>query len=313
MVNSYFTEFRRSIDLNLSAFQRKNDWPSVVAVLGDWLIIGTCIAAYEYSGNLLIYLLSIPIISGRMMALAFLMHEAGHRNLFKNKQLNQWLSEVLLAWPVFMSMRKYRLIHAQHHRHLKTEQDTEAPLNRYTEYQFPQSKSTWYTTLLLDLSGIHFFYYSLKKFLNRSHAENSRINQPALSTGYKTLRITYYGTLVFCMVFFDYWFEFMLFWLVPYVTWFQLVIRLQVCSEHFGVSKSAGYQTRSLILNRAEKFFFFPHNKHYHTEHHIYPEVYFAQLKNLHDQLIKAPLYAQNMQVTHGISGLFKELTHGKS
>lgn len=313
MVNSYFTECRRSIHLNLSAFQRKNDWPSVVAVFGDWLIIGACIAASIYSGNLLVYLLSIPIISGRMMALGFLMHEAGHRNLFRNKWLNQWLSELLLAWPVFMSMRRYRPIHAQHHRHLKTEQDTEAPLSLYTAYQFPQSKSVWYTTLLLDLSGIHFFYYGLKKLLNRNSRGTTPIICSSLSLRYKVLRIVYYSLLAFILIYFGYWFEFILFWLVPYITWFQLVVRLQVCSEHFGLPHSAGYQTRSLILNRAEKFFFFPHNKHYHTEHHIYPEVYFAQLEGLHDQLIKEPLYARNVQVTNGISGLFKELTHGKS
>lgn len=310
MVNSYFRECRKSIDLNLSRFQRKSDWPSVLAVFGDWLIIGICVAAYQYSENLLVYLLSIPIISGRMMALGFLMHEAGHNNLFKNKWLNRWLSEFLLAWPLFLSMQKYRSIHALHHRHLKTEQDTEAPLSQYTEYQFPRKKAYWYTMLLLDLSGIHFFYYNFKKLLSQNKAGNTKVNRSVLNPRYKAVQAAYYVVLLFCLAYFGYWHEYLLFWIIPYVTWFQLVVRLQVCSEHFGIRNSAGYQTRSLILNRAEKFFFFPHNKHYHTEHHIYPEVYFARLEKLHKRLMKEQVYAHNTQVTYGVSGLFKELTY---
>ncbi len=310
MVNAYFSDFRKRIDLNLSVVERKNDWPSIVAVLGDWLIIAACVALYQYSGSWLIWLLSIPIISGRMMALGFLMHEAGHNNLFKNKWLNQWVAELFLAWPVFMSMRQYRSIHARHHRHLKTHQDTEAPLSEYKEYHFPKKKATWYTMLLLDLSGIHFLYYGFKKLLKRKEKGHSKASVSKLSISYKALRAGFYLVLFCSLIYFNYWPEYILFWLIPYITWYQLVVRLQICSEHFGVLKSAGYQTRSLILNRVEKFFFFPHNKHYHIEHHMYPEVYFSKLEQLHNRLIKEPVYAKNAQVTHGISGLFKELTH---
>ncbi|GAB5526526.1 MAG: guanitoxin biosynthesis L-arginine gamma (S) hydroxylase [Roseivirga sp.] len=310
MVNAYFSDFRKRINLNLSSIERKNDWPSIVAILGDWLIIASCVVVFHYSGSWLLWLLSIPVISGRIMALGFLMHEAGHNNLFKNKWLNQWVAEFLLAWPVFMSMRQYRSIHARHHRHLKTQQDTEAPLSNYKEYQFPKKKATWYTMLLLDLSGIHFFYYGFKKLLKPKEKSSEQASLPRLSVSYKALRVGFYLILFGSLIYFNYWPEYLLFWIIPYITWYQLVVRLQICSEHFGVLPSAGYQTRSLILNRVEKFFFFPHNKHYHTEHHLYPEVYFSKLEQLHNRLVKEQVYAKNAQVTHGISGLFKELTH---
>ncbi|MCE7996187.1 MAG: fatty acid desaturase family protein [Roseivirga sp.] len=310
MVNVYFSNLRKLICLDLSGFERKNDWPSIVAVAGDWLIVGSCISLSVYTGSWLIYLLSIPVISGRMMALGFLMHEAGHNNLFKNRWFNRWVSELFLAWPLFLSMRKYRSVHAKHHKYLKTERDTEAPLSQYKEYQFPQKKALWYGMLLLDLSGIHFFYYAFKKLSSRQSKAINPISAPVLNAFYKALRTGYYLLLFSNLVYFDLWWEYVLFWIIPYVTWFQLVVRLQVCSEHFGLPHSVGYQTRSLVLNRVEKFFFFPHNKHYHTEHHIYPEVYFARLESLHRMLIKEPVYAANTQVTYGISGLFKELTY---
>lgn len=310
MVNAYFSDFRKLVQLDLSGFERNHDGPSIVAITGDWLIVGSCISLTIYSGSWLIYLLSIPVISGRMMALGFLMHEAGHNNLFKNHWLNRWISELLLAWPLFLSMRRYRSIHAQHHRHIKTERDTEAPLSKYKEYQFPQKKTSWYGMLLLDLSGVHFFYYSFRKLLRKQPPDKHSKRAPGLSASYQTLRTVYYLMLFSGLIYFGLWWEYILFWIIPYVTWFQLVVRLQVCSEHFGLPQSAGYQTRSLVLNRLEKFFFFPHDKHYHTEHHIYPEVYFARLESLHHHLMKEPQYAANTQVTYGISGLFKELTH---
>ena len=53
--------------------------------------------------------------------------------------MNDWVSEVLLAWPVMATVRSYRRNHFAHHRYLNTPDDPDWARKRDDpEWAFPQ-------------------------------------------------------------------------------------------------------------------------------------------------------------------------------
>ena len=69
------------------------------------------------------YLLTVAFIGARQHALLILMHDGVHYRLFRDRRLNDWTAEIILAWPNLISARAYRRNHFAHHRYLNTAQD----------------------------------------------------------------------------------------------------------------------------------------------------------------------------------------------
>lgn len=57
-------------------------------------------------------------------ALAILMHEGSHGNLFRRPALDRW-SAFFCGAPALLSATAYRVVHLEHHRHLRTPADPE--------------------------------------------------------------------------------------------------------------------------------------------------------------------------------------------
>lgn len=277
-------------------------------VLSDWAIIAAAITLASLTESVLVYLITVPIIGSRMMALGVLMHEASHGILFKKPAFNRWLAEVCLAWPIAQSLIGYQNIHRQHHQHLKEDGDTEKPLEQYPEFQFPMPQKAWYLTVTSDITGINFIKYRLKQAL--SWVKGFFTSTHSLSLNLYTLtRLSLTLGTVSALVISGLGWELLLFWIVPYCTWFQLLLRIHASSEHFAIPDHGGFRTRTLKVSRVEAFFFFPHHMNYHCEHHLYPQVPFRHLPALHSQLLKEVSFKSNAHLTYGVKGLFNELT----
>lgn len=57
-------------------------------------------------------------------ALAILMHEGSHGNLFRRPALDRWFA-LFCGAPALLSATAYRVVHLEHHRHLRTSADPE--------------------------------------------------------------------------------------------------------------------------------------------------------------------------------------------
>src|ERR1700686_3318166 len=95
-------------------------WLHIGAELGA---IAAAIYLCERFWSPLLYLLAIAIIGARQHALLILMHDGVHYRLFRNRWLNDWVTEILLAWPNLISARAYRRNHFAHHLYLNTDKD----------------------------------------------------------------------------------------------------------------------------------------------------------------------------------------------
>ncbi len=85
------------------------------------------------------------------------MHEGTHYLLFKNRRLNAVVSELFLAWPLFITTQTYRGGHFAHHRHVNTEEDPDLMRKQRSasEWEFPTSWGALVALLAKDVLGLN--------------------------------------------------------------------------------------------------------------------------------------------------------------
>jgi fatty acid desaturase len=166
---------------------------------------------------------------------------------------------------------------------------------------------------LLDITGINFIFYFINKFFTGSRAinyDNSVQMEAIQRVGRSKIWIRYsaYAIIAALSVIYGFWHLILLYWFVPYITWFALTMRLRMIAEHFQVPSAAGYKSRTTVTNVIERFLFSPHNLSYHIEHHLYPSIPCYRLRKAHRLIKETSQYRENGHVTYGFVRLFSEL-----
>lgn len=105
---------------------------------------------------------AIFVIATQQHAMFVLAHEAAHYRLFPDRHINDLVGR-LLAAPVGLSMRVYRVIHRLHHNHLYGERDPDIALHG----GYPRGRGYLLRKLSGDLLGLtawktyrYFFRYA---------------------------------------------------------------------------------------------------------------------------------------------------------
>lgn len=257
----------------------------LATILFDWacMISAMCLAIAFPP----FYLFAVIIIAARQHALLVIMHEGTHFRIFKNTKINDFVSDVFAAYPIFFSTMDYRNGHLPHHRHTNTDQDPDWVRKiALPEWQFPQSKSTIAKTLArqIGIGGVEWLVA-----MTRSTKDKRKV--------------VYWAAVLGLVAAFGVWKEFLLFWMVPIMTFFPLFQRIRSIAEHFGLKRSHEMNsTRNILAHPVETFFFSPHNVNYHLAHHMYPSVPYYNLKSLHEDFCKHPVYRD---LAHNNSSFF--------
>lgn len=281
-------------------------WRSMGSLTLDMITIGACFAAYYYFSNMLVYLICCILIGTRLYALYSLLHEAIHYHLIAKRNLNDLITILFLSGPLFISLKKMRKEHFAHHKYLHTELDPESANLKYKEFQFPKSGFSLFMILFKDITGINFIYY---KFLKLKSLMKQPVNMKwpfPVSDRYDLGILLYYSTLTGIIFYFNFQFYFLILYIIPYITIYQFLNRLRFYTEHRNLEPDTKYKTRTLKLNALQRFFFSPYNLGYHTEHHLYPNVPFYHLPELHNELIKKNEFSRNMIVEKDFFSIFK-------
>jgi fatty acid desaturase len=102
---------------------------------------------------------------------------------------------------------------------------------------------------------------------------------------------------------------FLLFWVVPFLTWLQLVLRVRSVAEHFGIEGREGAYagTRTTLASAFDRLFIAPRSAGYHFEHHLYPSVPLHRLAELHHRLMEVPDYRRSVHLTRGYWNVLRE------
>jgi fatty acid desaturase len=278
----------------LQALSQVNPYISSCHILFEWTAIMLTATICQHFWNPLLYLASIVIIGARQHALLVLMHDGTHYRLFRNRQVNDWITEILLAWPHLVTMRSYRENHLAHHNYVNTDKDPDWRRKKDNpEWHFPQSVKSLLGIFVRDLIGIGGI-----KLIRLASSLKASARKP--DKAFSRLRLAFYVVVVGGLVAVGWGKDLVLYWIVPFFTWLVLVMRVRSIAEHFAIENRSGIyrQTRTTQAGLLTRMFLAPKNVNYHIEHHFFPSVPFYRLPELHSLLMATPEFALGAHIT---------------
>lgn len=243
-------------------------WPAV------WLLAGLfVVSSPEGPMGRLLQAGAIFAIGVSIQAMAILMHEALHGNLFRNGTLDR-IAMFILGVPAFFSGEAYRVVHLHHHRHTRTELDQDEISNLCGSDR--QYRLLFYLWFLLG-TILYFFIVPLKALQFGTPRERRRIVSEYL------LIFAIYGLVIGTAVSTGHARELLLCWLLPALVAVGMS-NIRGLSEHLCTSKGDVWtRSRTTISTRLVSFAML--NLNYHLEHHLFPGVPWYNLRKLHELL----------------------------
>jgi fatty acid desaturase len=262
-------------------FTTRSDWRAGGLVLGNWLFIAALFAIVGAWPNPVTIVLAIILLAGRQLALSVLMHDCGHRTLFRTALLNDVIGQWLCALPVMNDQPSYAQGHLEHHRKAGSHDDPD--LRNYQAY--PVSRASFRRKAIRDLTGQTGF--KLLSYILRGAAGvmSTEKRDSALPFVYQLLvQLALFLLLAACGIAWTY-----LLWVVAYMTVFMFIIRVRQIAEHAAVpdlfDPDSRRNTRTIDAPWWQRMIFAPCGVNFHMEHHFMASVPCYKLRELRQHL----------------------------
>ncbi|MFK7754085.1 MAG: fatty acid desaturase family protein [Sedimentitalea sp.] len=274
----------------------RSDAMGALLVLHCWGVIAAAVIGFALFPNLVTGVLAVMVIGSRQLGLAILMHEAAHNALFKNRRLNDFVGEWLCGRPILAELSAYRHYHLTHHRFTQTEKDPDLSLSA----KFPTTRASLIRKFVRDLTGQTGGKQLLAQIVmsfrlagddDALDAANSDFAQAFKARElWKSLPVLIAVAVLMSM--FGQWWYGLVFWILPFLTWFQFVLRLRNIAEHGATetSENALQNARTTHATWLERTFVAPYWVNYHLEHHMVMHVPCWRLRPMHKLLLSKGL-----------------------
>jgi fatty acid desaturase len=294
-------------DDELVAVRTRVLWKSVGLIVHAWALILGAIAMVALWPNPFTFLLAVAIIGSRQLGLAILMHDGAHGALANSTGLNNALSQVFCAYPIFAETQAYRRYHLQHHAHTQQDDDPDLVLSA----PFPITRPSYRRKFWRDISGQTGFAQRKAQFLNalgdRSWplARRAAFFWSKLGPQFVVNAILFAGLAAAGV-----WWAYPLLWLLPLMTWMMVITRIRNIAEHAVVPDSDDplRNTRTTHAGFLERLFVAPYYVNYHLEHHLLFYVPCYNLPRVHQILARGP-HAARMEVQPSYAAVLRLAT----
>lgn len=280
--------FHPEIRERIRKLYRYDNYHGPLAVSINFLTIAFAIALSTYCYYF--FPLTILVIGSRQRALATLLHEAAHGTLAKNKTLNTLLGTWCSGYLIAQGWTAYRKSHVLSHHtklgNIKHDPDYQHYWNCGI-YEKHSKKQFIVKYWIIPLLGFHLIS-SLKYLIN--HRILKAHNK------HETRHIITAQLILFWL--FSYFLgmhAYFLYWLLPYLTIFQILTWFIELSEHYPMvahAKSSLFATRNRFSGTLEHLLTGIHGENFHLIHHLFPGIPFWRLKKAHHVLLDDPNYA---------------------
>ena len=235
-------------------------------ILHCWASILLIWAACILWTNPLTVLLGVMLIGARQLGLAVLNHDGAHNLLYKNRRLNDWVSEWVLNRPLLgASVVPYRNYHVEHHKHTQQADDPDLHLSA----PFPISRDSFRRKMIRDLTG----QTGWKQRSATVKGAFGRPDQPwsqRLSRGLRRMgpNLAINLMLLAGFVAAGHWYLYFLLWVLPALTWEPFITRVRNIGEHGAVPDNDDRlrNPRTTYAGLLERAFIAPYFVHYHLE-----------------------------------------------
>jgi fatty acid desaturase len=290
-------QFENEICQEISSLSKLDNWHCFLAILEDYVIVFLMAATCSVCWYL--YPLAVLIIGSRQRALATLLHEASHKTLAKSKLLNLVIGTFFSGYFVLQTMGSYRESHVRfHHGHFgdsELDPDYKFAIEAgwYDRSQSLEKFTIHNIVLPFLLAKVPSYLYSLieHRLLDKYHRQETIV------------MIVYLGVIGSLFIGFGWGKYILLFWLVPYLTTFQIIGWFIEMSEHYPLMNNSInlYNTRNRHSHWLEIFLTGMHNESYHLVHHLNPTIPFWNVPKAHQIYLQDKNYAQFDRQAGGI------------
>lgn len=263
----------------LTLFRRTSHLRGGLLIAHAWLTIAAAAALYVLWPSPLTLTVAVVIIGARQLGLMVLMHETAHWLLLPGARLNTWVGAWLCAAPLGTDLRQYRRRHHLHHRHTQQPEDPDLMLSTH----WPVARRKLALTLFGDLCG----WTALRRIVAwRRPADLTEACRRARGPLVANVVLLGIGAAV------GGWSLYLLLWVLPWATWYQLATRIRDIAEHGMVedatdplrharTTAAGWLARATLA---------PYWVNYHLEHHLMVFVPCWRLPRIHALLLARDL-----------------------
>lgn len=255
-------------DDQLRRVRSRSDVWGCYLVIHAWGVIISAAALFLTYPNAMTYVLAVLLIGSRQLGLLILMHDAAHNALFKTPVLNRCVTQFLCAWPTLADTHVYRRYHLKHHVHTLQPDDPDIVLTGH----YPISRNSIRRKFWRDVTGQTGFAQRKAQLLYALGKDGwtmpRRVRHYWKILGPQT---TSNCILLGCAFACGYGWAYFSLWLVPLLTWHQLVLRIRNIAEHAVVREANDPfgNARTTLANPIERMFIAPYWVNYHLEHHL--------------------------------------------
>src|SRR5258708_1665543 len=252
----------------MASVRQRSALMGMLCVVHAWLVIAAAMALYAIWPNPLTFVLPVIVIGSRQLGLAILMHDAAHGVLMKSRWLNEWAGQWLCAYPVLGEMIGYRHYHLVHHRRTQQPDDPDLALSA----KFPITRDSFRRKMIRDLTGQTGFKQRKAQLIRaigepgQPLGERARIFWERIGRQYSVQLI-----LLALMTAFGKPHYFLMFWILPNITWHMAITRGRNIAEHAMVPDNddvfrnapttyASWGVRARVA---------PYCLNYHVHHHL--------------------------------------------
>ena len=257
----------------------------LIDIAFDWVLIVGAVAAVVWL-DVMFVPLAVLVLANRQRALGNILHDAGHRNIWREKAKNDVIARALVAPLLFSSLTRYRETHFQHHLELGRVQGD--PDLIPGQDHLPASWVISYTRCLLSRSA---WLGSLG-----GHLFDQEVGwqSKAFILGWWAC---FCGVLIW-LIGIDFALSFISLWLTSRATLFHCITTFREMCDHFGLLPGGVFGfTRDMVCHGPWRWIFHPRNNGYHLTHHLLPAVPYYRLPEAHAILSQLPLFEDRSHI----------------
>lgn len=265
------------------------------------MIIFGAIYVAEEVGSIWATLISIILIASRMNILALLVHEQAHFLGFCGKWADLF-TNMIAAYPLLvLTVGDYAKVHLAHHKFYFSEEDPDLKRKSGPDWTFPMTSWNLAKLLLSDMTGL-----SIVQLIRGKRANTEVFNRP--HTIPKWARPAYLLGMLGLITFLGVWGLFLVYWIVPLLFVFPMIVRLGAITEHVYVPGGNVAETSPLVILQWYEKLLLPNlNFAMHPYHHWHPGVAWCHLPDLHQIYIHEGL-VNEANVFHGYAHYLRHI-----
>lgn len=288
--------------------QQRRPWQFLLHLFVTWLSIAVAIVIGLYSESWFVSGMLIVFIATRQNVLGVLLHEQVHRNAFHSR-FGEWLTNLLVAYPIGLSVEGYRRVHLAHHQCFFTEKDPDYVRKQGKNWTFPQRAERLLKNLLADTLAMNLLA-TIRSKRNEKCPSRSPMACP------RWLQPGLYLIVASGLTAFSGWTGFLLYWVLPWATVLQAIVRwAAICEHKYNLVDPTIAEATPMIHLRWWERMLLPNLNFttYHIYHHYFPKVAFCDLPKVHAIFQREGL-VDSRNVFHGYGDFLRYLlssSHG--